>query len=91
MVEDLCDEHIVEMNSDDNVDQIEQEKEGESSAAAPTATAVRQVALHFCSLEDIAEQCDITETSYYLRKAKLAWMSAHGSRATKQTCVRDYL
>lgn len=42
MVEDLCDDHVVEMNSDDDVDQIEQGKEGRFSVgSAPAAAAVR--------------------------------------------------
>ena len=33
----------------------------------------------------------MSEVSYDLHKAKLAWMSAYGSRETKQTCMRDFL
>ena len=33
----------------------------------------------------------VSEVSYDLRKAKLAWMSAYGSTETKQTCMRDFL
>ena len=45
---------------------------------------------HFCELEDTAETCGMSEVSYHLCKAKLAWMSAYGSRETKQTCMRDF-
>jgi ribosomal protein L12E/L44/L45/RPP1/RPP2 len=92
MIEDLTNEYLVEMNSDDDIDEIEQGEAGQSSAAAPPPPPpYAQVAEHFFSLEDIAEQCGMSETSHHLRKAKLAWMSAHGTRATKQTCIRDYL
>ena len=47
------------------------------------------VAEHFCELDDTAEKCGMSEVSYHLRKAKLAWMSAFGGRETKQTCMRD--
>ena len=43
------------------------------------------------ALEDTVETCGMSEVSYRLRKAKLAWMSAYGSRETKQTCMRDFL
>ena len=29
------------------------------------------------------------DVSYHLQKAKLAWMSNHGSKEAKQTCIRD--
>ena len=43
--------------------------------------------LHFCELGDTAETCGMSEVSYHLRKAKLGWMIAYGSRETKQTCM----
>ena len=55
-----------------------------SSCRSITHTAAE----HFCELEDTAETCGMSEVSYHLRKAKLAWMSAYGSRETKQTCMR---
>ncbi|CAM9245337.1 unnamed protein product [Pylaiella littoralis] len=33
----------------------------------------------------------MTEVSYHLRKAKLAWMRAYGSRKTKQMCMAEFL
>ena len=62
-----------------------------SGAAAPPPPAYSGVAEHFCELEDTAETCGMSEVSYHLRKAKLAWRSAYGSRETKQTCMRDFL
>ena len=93
-VEDLCDENLVQLDlvSDDDVDEAEQGKAGQSSgAAAPPPPAYSGVAEHFCELEDNAETCGMSEVSYHLRKAKLAWMSAYGSKETKQTCMRDFL
>lgn len=93
-MQDLCDEHVLPMDSDDDVEDAEQRQAGQSSAAAaspPPPPPYANVAEHFCELEDIAEKCDMSEASYHLRKAKLAWMSAHGLRATKQTCMRAFL
>ena len=94
MVEDLYDENLVQLDlvSDDDVDEAEQGEAGQSSgAAAPPPPAYSGVAEHFCELEDTAETCGMSEVSYHFRKAKLAWMSAYGSRKTKQTCMRDFL
>ena len=94
MVEDLCDENLVQLDlaSDDDVDEAKQGEAGQSSgAAAPPPPAHSGVAEHFCEHEDTAETCGMSEASYHLRKAKLAWMSAYGSRETKQTCMRDFL
>ena len=55
------------------------------------ADRLHTAAEHLCELEDTAETCGMSEVSYHLRKAKLAWMIAHGSRETKQTCMRDFL
>lgn len=92
MVDDLCDEHVVEMDSDDDVemDAAEQGEAAQQSSAA-AAPPYARVSDHFSELEGIAEKCSMSEVSYHLRKAKLAWMSAHGSRAAKQTIMQDYL
>ena len=90
----VCDENLVQLAlvSDDDVDEAEQGEAGQSSgAAAPPPPAYSGVAEHFCELEDNAETCGMSEVSYHLRKAKLAWMSAYGSKETKQTCMRDFL
>ena len=89
----LCDENVVlDLVSDDDVDEAEQGETGQSSgASAPPPLAYTGVAEHFCELEDTAETCGMSELSYHLRKAKLAWMSAYGSKETKQTCMRDFL
>ena len=57
---------------------------------APPPPPYGGVAEHFCELEDTAEKCGMSEVSYHLRKAKLAWMSAFGERENKQTCMRLY-
>ena len=64
---------------------------GSSGAAAPPPPPYGGVAEHFCELEDTAEKCGMSEVSYHLHKAKLAWMSAFGERETKKTCMRDYM
>ena len=70
MVEDLCDENLVQLDlvSDDDVDEAEQGEAGQSSgAAAPPPPAYSGVAEHFCELEDNAETCGMSEVSYHLR------------------------
>lgn len=96
MVDDLCDENLVEMDlaSDDDDDLAQQGQPGQSAAAAAAAPApppYAAVANHFGELEDAAEKCRMSEVSLHLRNAKLAWMSAYGSRETQQTCMRDSL
>ena len=94
MVEDLCNESVLQMDasSDDEVDHVAYGGAGQSSGvAAPPRPPYGGVAQHFCELEDTAEKCGMSEVSYHLRKAKLAWMSAFGERETKQTCMRDYM
>ena len=94
MVENLCNENVLQMDasSDDEVDHVAQGGSGQSlGAAAPPPPPYGGVAEHFCELEDTAEKCGMSEVSYHLRKAKLAWMSAFGERETKQTCMRDYM
>ena len=46
---------------------------------------------HFGGLEEVAERCRMTEVSYHLHKAKLAWMGKIGPRKTKQTCIADFV
>ena len=73
----------LDLVSNDDVYEAERGEAGQSSgAAAPPPPAYSGVAEHFCELEDTAETCGI-EVCYHLRKAKLAWMTAHGSRETK--------
>ena len=49
------------------------------------------VAEYFGGLEEVAERCRMTEVSYHIRKAKLAWMGEVGSRKTKQTCIAEFV
>ena len=66
MVEDLCDENLVQLDlvSDDDVDEAEQGEAGQSSgAAAPPSPAYSRVAEHFGELEDTAETCGMSEVS----------------------------
>ena len=93
MVEDLCNENVLQMDasSDHEVDHVAQGEAGQCSGAAAPPPPYGGVAEHFCELEDTAEKCGMSEVSYHLRKAKLAWMSAFGERETKQTCMRDYM
>ena len=95
MVEDLCDENLVGMDlssDDEDDDLVELRQSGQSAAAAaPAPPPYANVANHFGELEDTAEKCRMSEVSFHLRKAKLAWMSAYGSRETKQTCMSDFL
>ena len=78
MVEDLCDENLVQLDliSDDDVDETEQGEAGQSSgAAAPPPPPYGGVAEHFCELENSAEKCGMSEVSYHLRKACLLYTS----------------
>lgn len=49
----------------------------------PRPPPYADVADDFGSLEEIAEKCHMPTVSYYLRKAKLAWMSDFGARKSK--------
>ena len=42
----------------------------------PRPAPYTDVAEHFGRLEEVAERCRMTEASYHLRKAKLAWMGS---------------
>ena len=58
---------------------------------SPRPPPYTDVARQSGDLEGIAERCSMAGVSYYLRKAKLAWMSEAGSKKTKQTCMADFM
>ena len=65
MVEDLCNENVLQMDaSSDEVDHVAQGGAGQSSgAAAPPPPPYGRVAEHLCELEDTAEKCGMSEVS----------------------------
>lgn len=95
MTEDIYDESIVQMDVGSDDSEVDEAGPGKTRQS-PGAAVLRpppyvDVADHFCELEDVAEKCDMPDVSYHLSKVKLAWISNHGSREAKQTCMmRDF-
>ena len=57
----------------------------------PRPPPYTDVAGHFGGLEGAAERCRMSEVSYHLCKAKLAWTGEVESRKTKQICIADFV
>lgn len=58
---------------------------------SPRPPPYTKVARQFGDLEGVAERCGMTEVSYHLGRAKLAWMSAFASKKTRQTSLADFV
>ena len=56
---------------------------------SPRPPQYTDVARQIGDLKKVAERCSMAGVSYYLRRAKLAWMNEAGSKKTKQTCMAE--
>ena len=99
VVDDLK-EDIFDESLDNVADQILDSDDDDADSSAgdksqavdtPRPPPYTKVASQFGDLEGEAEKCNMAEVSYYLGKAKLAWMREFGLRKRKQTIMADFL
>ena len=64
--------------------------DGSTGGGGSDPPSYADLSQHFGTLEKCASGCDLTEASYFLKKARMLMVEAHASKPARQADVREF-